>query len=131
MTKDIVNFNFEKASGYDIPNKQNDRLDKRTITGIINAWNRNAIIDESGKIWIDIGTIHTVLRTSKDNAKYIIGGLPEKEKLKSGNRMFVKGTAICGLLDSSIQDARSISRENYIQWSQLLYLEIRDLSWNY
>jgi len=128
MTNDIVPFNFEKASGYDIPSVQNDKLAKNTVTAIRNAWDRNTIFDKFGRVWINIETIHTVLRTSKENAKYRIAGLAEEEKLKSGNDIFVKGASICYLLDDSIQNARSISRESYIKHSQLLYLAIRDCS---
>ncbi|MDM8558933.1 hypothetical protein [Candidatus Parabeggiatoa sp. HSG14] len=128
MTKDITLFSVEKASGYDIPSVQNDKLAKNAVTAICNAWNRNTVVDEFGKIWINIETIHTVLRTSKDNAKYMIGGLAEEEKRNFGNQILVTGASICYLLDASIQEARGIKRENYIRYSQLLYMAIRDCS---
>lgn len=129
MSRSIIPFNYEEIHGqYASPEYQNGILDERTITAIKNAWNNFSIIDQYGRIWINSEGVHIVLRTTKDNASYLIAGLPNDQRFHNGNNLFIKGESICYLLDSNIQNARSILRENYIKYSQLLYIAIRDCS---
>ena len=125
----IIPFNYESIHRkYDIPDIQNNKLNKDTVTAIINAWNEITVIDSYGRVWVNSEKIHIVLRTTKENALYMIAGLGDDKKYREGERLFVKGESICYLLDYGIQNARNILRENYIKHSQLLYLAIRDCS---
>jgi len=85
-------------------------------------------LDEYGRIWVKAARVHVVLRTTKDNAAYLIAGLSNEQKFSNADGLLVKGESICFLLDSAIQNARKLLRENYIKHSQLLYIAIRDCS---
>ena len=53
MNKDIISYRFEQAMGhFQAPNINNPDLNDGTITEIINAWNKCAIFDQDGKVWV-------------------------------------------------------------------------------
>jgi hypothetical protein len=125
----IIPFNYESIHGqYSIPDIQNHKLHINAVTAIINAWNEIAVIDDYGRVWVNSEKIHIVLRTTKENASYMIAGLGDDQKYRTGKNLFIRGESIYYLLDYGIQNARSILRENYIKHSQLLYIAIRDCS---
>lgn len=129
MTHGIIPFDNRPVQGsYDVPAIHNDKLTPRAIQGIVNAWDNLTVLDDYGRPWIKAEGVHVVLRTSKDNAAYLIAGLSDDQKYRTGSDLFVRGESICYLLDSSILNARSMLRENYIKYSQLLYIAIRDCS---
>lgn len=129
MSNGIIPFDDHSIQGaYTLPNTQSEKLTPSTIQGIINAWDNLTILDTYGRPWINSKGIHVVLRTSKDNAAYLVAGLADDQKYKTGADLFIRGESICYLLDTSIINARSMLRENYIKYSQLLYIAIRDCS---
>ncbi|NEW60983.1 hypothetical protein GSY74_06765 [Sulfurovum sp. bin170] len=49
-------------------------MNETTKNSISNAWEEYAVFDDFGRVWIISDKIHVLLRTSKENAKYIVGG---------------------------------------------------------
>lgn len=129
MTKEIIPYEFEQASGiYQQPTSIDKYLNENTKAAIRNAWDKHSVLDNFGRVWIQAGCVHTLLRTSKANANYLIGGVVDYDKYRNGTELYIRGTAICQLLDFNIQNARSLQRENYIRFSELFYKAIRDCS---
>lgn len=129
MTRKIIPYQFEQALGhFKEPSTSSQYLNERTKVAIKNAWDRCAIIDNFGRVWVQSESVHTLLRTSQSNAKYLIAGVPDQDKSRYNNKLLIRGTAICQLLDFNIQNARSLQRENYIRYSELFYKAIRDCS---
>lgn len=129
MSNRLIPFDQPSIKGnYNQPSVQNDKLTQSTVNSIVNAWDNHTVLDDYGRPWINSDGIHTVLRTNKDNAAYLVGGLANDQKYQDGCNLFVRGEAVCYLLDSTILNARSMLRENYVKYSQLLYIAIRDCS---
>ena len=129
MSREIILFDNRPVQGaYDKPNVTNNRLDPKIIQGILNAWDNFTEFDDFGRLWINSEGVHVVLRTSKENAAYWIASLPDEQKYRKNQALLIKGESVCYLLDSLIQNARSMLRENYISYSQLVYISIRDCS---
>jgi hypothetical protein len=124
----IIKFEHEKISGkYNIPAKKSDKLCDRTITTIINAWNNAAIINKhDGRVWVSSEKIHNILRTTPENARYMIASLGDDQKHWENVNLFIRGESICYLLDIQIQTAGDIFREGYLKHSHLVYIAIRD-----
>lgn len=129
MSFNIIRFdNQEISSLYDAPDYADGRLHEKTVKSIINAWNVNTQIDMYGRPWLNLEALHIVLRTTKPNAAYLAAGLEDNLRYFDGNSTYIKGEGVCYLLDSMITNARSLLRENYVKYSQLLYIAIRDCS---
>lgn len=129
MTKNIIPYDFEKVSGtYQQPTSEDRYLNDNTKAAIRNAWDSCSVLDSFGRVWVQSSCVHTLLRTSIANANYLIGGIADYDKYRDGTQLYIRGTAICQLLDANIQNARSLQRENYIRFSELFYKAIRDCS---
>ncbi len=101
-------------------------LNETTKNSISNAWEEYAVFDEFGRVWIISDKIHILLRTSRENAKYIVGGISDNNKYRDGDILYIRGSEIYKILDETLQNARSFRRENYIWFSELFYRAIRD-----
>ena len=129
MNKNLITFHFEQASGhFKEPNINDQYLDERTKTAIRNAWDTCSIIDNFGKIWIQVDSLHTLIRTIRSQAHYLIGGISDEDKYRQGDILYIRGTAVYQLLDHNLQNAGSMQREQYIRFSELFYIAIRDCS---
>ncbi|ACI51387.1 hypothetical protein Gdia_1609 [Gluconacetobacter diazotrophicus PA1 5] len=127
MSNPIVPYSFTSPAGdYSIPRIQNDLLNQSTINSIKNAWDSAAIIDSSGRVWINSQYMHTILRTTPQNSRYLIGGIDDSNKHIDGDYLFVRGSSILEILDVNIQCARGLARENYLRVSEAFYRAIRD-----
>lgn len=111
----------------DFTKLSNRNLHEPTLKGIHNAWTESAGIDEYGAVWVNSTKLSTILRTSPDIARYHLDkSIKSEYKRKIDDKIYVKGTEICRLIDSVIQSAGSISREKYAVYSESMYQRIRD-----
>lgn len=94
--------------------------------GIYNAWEQGVKVDPYGRLWICQSQLHTILRTTKENARYYLLSIGEKYKLEVQGKTYVQGSEVYRLLDITIQSAGSITKEKYAKFSEKIYREIRD-----
>lgn len=106
---------------------QDTCLTERTLTSIHNAWTASAAIDQYGSVWVAASRLHTILRTTKSNARYYLDYEVASEHKKTiDEEIYIAGTEIARLLDKRIQNAGSISKEEYTRFSEDYYGKIRD-----
>lgn len=101
-------------------------MHQKTMSEIKNAWNKNAFIDNFGRVWVNSNGLRSLLRITKDYAKYYIGGVSDEYKYEYQDGVLIKGEAICALLDQRLQSAGNILKENYLRYSEMFYRAIRD-----
>ena len=130
MNHPLIPYQFETVlEKFPVPSSEHlSYLDDRTKVAIANAWENFTVLDNYGRVWISSQKVHILLRTNRDNAKYIIGGVPDSDKYRDGKKLYIRGSTIYQILDYNIQNARSLQRENYIRFSELFYRAIRDCS---
>jgi hypothetical protein len=130
MKYQLIPYQFEAVlEKFPVPSSEHlPYLDERTKISIANAWENFTVLDNYGRVWIISEKVHVLLRTNRDNAKYIIGGVPDDDKYRDGENLYIRGSTIYQILDYNIQNARSLQRENYIRFSELFYRAIRDCS---
>lgn len=105
-----------------------DRLYTRTLNGIINAFKNSITIGSNGNIYINISSLHTLLRTNQGAASTIwqngIPGLVSGvQSRKIENDLYISGPDFIGLVDARIQTAIGISKL-YLQFIQAAYYTI-------
>lgn len=106
---------------------KNIYLAQNTLTSIHNAWTASAAIDQYGSVWVAASRLHTILRTKKTNARYYLDYEVASEQKKTiDGEIYIAGTEIARLLDKRIQNAGSISKEEYTRFSEDYYGRIRD-----
>ncbi|EHV9709130.1 hypothetical protein WOC09_23565 [Vibrio parahaemolyticus] len=127
MGNSIIPIDPEVAKDkFDVPSPKSDKLEIKVRNEIVNAWNNYTIFDKFGRPWVDKVVLNRILRTSKGNAAYSVAKLNDWCKYKTNTTTYVKGEAVLYLLSQSVLNARSLLRENALQYSQHLYLAIQD-----
>jgi len=110
---------------YDIPPSEEGQY-KNTITSIKNAWNNSTYLDNSGKAWVDTENLHSILRTNKSNANYIVAKISDENKVTFNNKTFIRGYEISMRIDKLIQECGSGTKVDYLKYSEKNYISIRD-----
>ncbi|CAK1725612.1 conserved hypothetical protein [Vibrio crassostreae] len=130
INTNILPFESEPVKGlYSKPeDKEFKKLNPKTLSAIINAWNKVAILSEQGQVWLESSKIHTIIRTTPANGKYWVGQLPNSMKLKAYGHTYIHSSEVISKLDHSIQSARSMSREKYLEYSFSIASAIRKCS---
>lgn len=114
------------ASELRLPFLPTGGLSRQHLKAIYNAWQGSAAIDNKGTVWIAKDRIHTILRTHRQNANYLLRDVKDANKCTIGRITYIRGTEICQLLDKNIQSAGKIKKEDYLRFSEELYKELRD-----
>lgn len=110
---------------YAIPPSEEGQY-KNTITSIKNAWNNSTYLDNSGKAWVDTNNLHSILRTNKNNARYILAKISDENKINFNNKTYIRGYEISMQIDKLIQECGSGTKCNYLKYSEKNYTSIRD-----
>lgn len=129
MNKEIVPYKYSVLEyKYDEPEADLNFCSPKVVTEIRNAWNNTAYLDEFGMVWINVQRLHSILRTTKNNIRYIVEMIPEKDKvLGSDGNTYIKGSEFIKLIDEEIQTRDSRTRGHYLRLSQNFYFAIRDM----
>ena len=117
--------NPASSFSYDIPPPEEGQY-KNTITCIKNAWNNSTYLDNSGKTWVDTENLHSILRTNKSNARYIVAKISDENKVNFNNKTFIRGYEISMRIDKLIQECGSGTKVDYLKYSEKNYISIRD-----
>lgn len=120
---------YDKYQAKKISYKQptpEDNLHEPTVTSIRNAWDKSAILEERGYVWVSTDCLHTILRTTPGNARHITGKISEKYKIERNETKYIKGSRLYMLIDELLQKAGRIKTEKYLRLSEEFYRSIRD-----
>lgn len=98
-------------------------LSRRTVKAISNAWLQTSFIDDKGNIWVCESDLHTILRTTKGNAKYYAQLIDECDK-KYVDQSYIRGYAINKLLNQLYEDKGAGKTGEYLKLSSQYYGQI-------
>jgi hypothetical protein len=111
-------------------------LAKGTLKGIFNAWVAASVIDQRGAVWVKVSQLHTILRTTKDKARYLVGSVGRRDKVQmtgtnliGGEKVLetlVRSTKICDWVNESIQSPVVARTVEYLKYSEAVYRQVRD-----
>ena len=111
-------------------------LAQGTLRGIFNAWVAAAVIDERGAVWVRASKLHTILRTKKDKARYLLGSTNRRDKVqitqtrllgkKKVIETLVRSTKVCEWVNEFIQAPLALRTADYLRYSEAVYRKVRD-----
>ena len=81
-----------------------ERIYKGVKTQLKNAWRDGVLVDEKGWIWVKKEKLHTILRTSVDNARYIAMKLPNEDKQYFNGEPYIRGFQVVAQLAKEIEE---------------------------
>lgn len=127
MSSEIVPFRYSALDlNIQFEIDSNCNLNLTALRGIYNAWLEGAQLDDYGRVWISQSKLHTVLRTTKENANYIALKINEEDKIEIDGETYIKGSQIARILDEVIESAGSIKRGQYARYSEKTFKKVRD-----
>jgi len=107
-----------------------------TFRSIFNAWVAASVIDERGAVWVKASRLHTILRTNKANARYIVGQAPKRDIVEINSftwarktkayETLIRSTKVCEWVDIAIQSPAAPTKANYLRYSEAVYRKVRD-----
>lgn len=111
-------------------------LARGTLRAIFNAWVAASVIDRRGAVWVKASRLHTILRTKKEQARYLIGQVAKNDMVEMSHtdwtgrtkslETWVRGTKVCQWVDQSIQRPSRPRTSHYLRYSEMLYRIVRD-----
>ncbi|MDZ5253560.1 hypothetical protein [Clostridium sp. LIBA-8841] len=113
-----------KYSGNDFDFKEperNEELSSKVHKEIDNAWKGSSFLDNKGWVWIREDRLHSILRTTKGNAAYLLDKIYDKYKMNIGNTTYVRGFEIVKLIYKRIEESGAGKTEKYLALSQKYY----------
>ncbi len=104
-----------------------DYIDNQSVANEIKrAWDESCVVDKFGHIWLTDSCLNSILRTSKDNAKYYVQQIRKEHKSKDGDVTYIRGSEIIRFIDERLQNAGEIKKEKNLRFSYEMYSAIRD-----
>ena len=79
-----------------------------------------------GQVWFEAEKLHSILRTTKINAKFYIDRISDESKLYFNNEVYILGYEIIKIIDKFIQGEATGKRTIYLRFSEAIYKAIRD-----
>jgi len=109
---------------------------KGTLRSIFNAWVAASVIDHRGLVWVKASRLHTILRTNKANARYLLGQASRRDLVEmnedtlfGGSRAYetlIRSTKVCEWVNQGIQGPSGASKAGYLRYSEAVYQKVRD-----
>lgn len=111
-------------------------LAKGTLRSIFNAWIAASVVDQRGAVWVRASKLHTILRTTKSNARYLVGQASRKDTVEIASstllggikpyETMVRSSKVCEWVSKFIQDPASTNRAKYLVYSETVFRKVRD-----
>ena len=98
----------------------------KVIKELQNSYNKCCFLDEIGQVWFEAEKLHSILRTTKINAKFYIDRISDESKLYFNNEVYILGYEIIKIIDKFIQGEATGKRTIYLRFSEAIYKAIRD-----
>lgn len=125
---DLIPWDDHDSFDHDPPDPD-DSLHKPTAKAIRNAWNRAASVSETtGRIWISVSELHTLLRTSKANARHILVSTDSRHRKETRNDKYISGSRFYEMINEQRINASNMKHEKYMEDSEKVYRSIRESS---
>lgn len=123
---EIVPYSYPVSDiSFIMPDKPKEASAK-VIKELQNSYNKCCFLDEIGQVWFEAEKLHSILRTTKVNAKFYIDRISDESKLYFNNEVYILGYEIIKIIDKFIQGEATGKREIYLRFSEAIYKAIRD-----
>lgn len=109
-----------------MPKKVKNGLSKKVFKEIDNAYNAHVYINEEKELWISTVKLHVMLRTTKTNARYIIQGIREVDKVEIEEVTFIRLAELATIIFKNIEGERTFKRRSYLEFTDGCIRKIRN-----
>lgn len=111
---------------FDLENNLNDNLNRTSAQSTLNAWTNGALVDGTGKVWINEDYLSQIWRTDKATASYFVDGISSIDKANLNGSTCINYSAVIYRLLEIIDSPISNQRRNYLRLSENIGQSVRD-----
>jgi len=111
-------FNLERNIG--------NGLHKSSAKVTLNAWSNGALVDGTGKVWINEEYLSQIWRTDKATASYFVDGISPSDKANFNGIICINYSAVIYRLLEIIDSPISNQRRDYLRLSESMGQSVRD-----
>ncbi len=124
--KELATLFDNSRPNFDLESNLGDNLDKSSAQGTLNAWTHGALVDGTGKVWINEEYLFQIWRTDKATASYFVTGISPDDKANFNGIVCVNYSAVIYRLLEIIDSPISNKRRSYLRLSENIGQSVRD-----
>jgi len=111
---------------FDLENNLDGNLNRASAQSTLNAWTNGALVDGTGKVWINEDYLSQIWRTDKATASYFVDGISSNDKGNFNGSTCINYSAVIYRLLEIIDSPISNQRRNYLRLSENIGQSVRD-----
>lgn len=116
LTKDLL----FKHREYD------ETYNQKVVNQIRKAWKEGSGADQYGRIWVDARFLHTILRTTKNNADKKARTAPQEDKRTIDGCLYIRGSRILEMMDRDRETATTAKKAANLGVSIDTYISMQE-----
>ena len=97
------------------------QISRKVQTELERAWQEGVLIDSKGWMWIKVEKLHSILRTTKKNARYFVACVPDSLKQSFDGQEYVRGYKVLEHLAKNIEENEKKKKGANLEASKQYY----------
>lgn len=99
----------------------NENAKSKVVTEISNAWKNATYIDNKGWLWVRKDKLHSILRTNKANAEFMLMQLPDEYIMNIVSDVYVRGYKVLEIIARTMEENGVGTKGIYLETSKNYY----------
>ena len=117
---------FENSRpNFDLETNLDGNLNRASAQSTLNAWTNGALVDGTGKVWINEDYLSQIWRTDKATASYFVDGISSNDKANFNGSICINYSAVIYRLHEIIDSPISNQRRSYLRLSESIGQSVR------
>lgn len=103
MKNELIPYRQGKDLNYTEPVLEN-QITQKVKSELQRAWRDSILIDEKGWMWVKKNKLHSIIRTNKANAQFLVMRLSSEFKCNFNGELYIRGYKVLELLAKTIEE---------------------------
>lgn len=103
MKNELIPYRQGKDLNYTDPVLEN-QITQKVKSELQRAWRDSILIDEKGWMWVKKNKLHSIIRTNKANAQFLVMRLSSEFKCNFNGELYIRGYKVLELLAKTIEE---------------------------
>lgn len=103
MKNELIPYRQGKDLNYTEPVLEN-QITQKVKSELQRAWRDSILIDEKGWMWVKKNKLHSIIRTNKSNAQFLVMRLSSEFKCNFNGELYIRGYKVLELLAKTIEE---------------------------
>ena len=120
MKNELIPYRQGKDLNYTEPVLEN-QITQKVKSELQRAWRDSILIDEKGWMWVKKNKLHSIIRTNKANAQFLVMRLSSEFKCNFNGELYIRGYKVLELLAKTIEENGAVKKGLNLEASKNFY----------